>query len=533
MNSPHLGRRALAVLAAGAIGVISLPVLAIPASAADVLGFEIDGDLIDNPAGGAADWNTRLSGPTLNDNFPSDTTVFSASSKEEDLPSTWSFAGQAPSKSDIGNVYVDTDLVTGKIVVRLGWDRDNGSGTDTYFIELNKLPNVSASIPNRSVGDLRFAIKEQGNEVIDLALVSTWSGSAWTNTVLNPTGFAYDINAVAVPLPAGWTSPNESGGLIPEEHFVETSFDLTTLIGLQPSCPPAFGTLNFRNATGNSGPDTPAGKIGDNLKDTIGGLSVPAPSTCGTVEIVKETVPSTSGEDFGFELITDNASGIKDPAYTGPITLTTGADGTVSTLYTVAPGDYGFREALKTGWDLTKLVCVDPTDDSVVDLGLRIALFKVASQEKVTCTYTNTQRAQLTIEKVTRPGSGETATPATSEVFNFSSQTAAIGSFGLQDTQFSTATGNLLPNATYTVGEALTNAQLTAGWFTESITCDDGTTGTISSTGGHRLGRPEPGDDVKCTFTNTKKGIVEVEKQTDPADAPDSFSFFGSQATST
>ena len=37
---------------------------------------------------------------------------------------------------------------------------------------------------------------------------------------------------------------------------VEVSFDLTVLIGLEPGCPPAFGTLNFRDATGDSGEDT-------------------------------------------------------------------------------------------------------------------------------------------------------------------------------------------------------------------------------------------------------------------------------------
>ena len=192
VTHPHL--RALAALVAVALAALFLPFAAGPAAAADVQGFEIDGDLIDAPAGGAADWNTRLTQPSLNDNAPTDTTVFSASSKEEDDPTTWTFSGQAPSKSDIGNVYVDTDLVGGDIVLRLAWDRDGSTGTDTYFLELNKKPNLSASIPDRSVGDLRIAIKEQGNEWIAVALASSWTGTQWSDLSVNPAGFAYEEN---------------------------------------------------------------------------------------------------------------------------------------------------------------------------------------------------------------------------------------------------------------------------------------------------------------------------------------------------
>ena len=52
---------------------------------------------------------------------------------------------------------------------------------------------------------------------------------------------------------------------------------------LEPDCPPAFGTLNFRTTTGETGNDT-----GNNLKDFISPIPLDAPSTCGSLSIFKE-----------------------------------------------------------------------------------------------------------------------------------------------------------------------------------------------------------------------------------------------------
>src|SRR5437899_786529 len=99
----HRIPRPVAILLSLLLAVCVIPLVAPPASAAVVVvdGFEIDGNLLKESA--ADDWSSVLQGPTLNDNDPTDTTVFSASSKEDSLPSAWTFAGSAPSKSDIGN----------------------------------------------------------------------------------------------------------------------------------------------------------------------------------------------------------------------------------------------------------------------------------------------------------------------------------------------------------------------------------------------------------------------------------------------
>ena len=66
----------------------------------------------------------------------------------------------------------------------------------------------------------------------------------------------------------------------------------------------------------------------------------------------------------------------------------------------VNPGDYTVTEGAVGGWDLTGLVC---DDGSPVDLGTRTASIHVDAHESVTCTYTNTKRGKIIIEKQTNP----------------------------------------------------------------------------------------------------------------------------------
>src|SRR5205823_3011946 len=122
--------------------------------------------------------------------------------------------------------------------------------------------NTTTYAPVRSDGDVRFRLDDQGNGVIALASESVWNATthAWVVTTLsaNPAGFDYAVSA--------------------SESFLEFSFDLTTLLDLQPTCPPLFGSLGFRNVTGNTG---------ENLKDFIKPLRLSAGSTCGQLKLVK------------------------------------------------------------------------------------------------------------------------------------------------------------------------------------------------------------------------------------------------------
>src|SRR4029079_13388318 len=65
----------------------------------------------------------------------------------------------------------------------------------------------------------------------------------------------------------------------------------------------------------------------------------------------------------------------------------------------VVPGTYTSTEAAQAGWDLTALACDD--GDSTGDLGTATATFHVSPGETVTCTFTNTKRGHILVDKVT------------------------------------------------------------------------------------------------------------------------------------
>ena len=80
----------------------------------------------------------------------------------------------------------------------------------------------------------------------------------------------------------------------------------------------------------------------------------------------------------------------------------------------VAPGQYTSTEAAKAGWDLTSLSCDDA--NSVGSVANRQATFDVAAGEVVTCTFTNTKRGSIVVEKQTIPNGDEATFDFTGEI---------------------------------------------------------------------------------------------------------------------
>ena len=112
----------------------------------------------------------------------------------------------------------------------------------------------------------------------------------------------------------------------------------------------------------------------------------------GTIVIEKATDPAGVDQDFAFT----NTIGI------GGFTLNAGDPATASrTVSDLEPGPYEVSEVVPAGWDLGDISCDD--DDSTGDTDTATATFDVAAGETVTCTFTNTELATLTIAKVTDP----------------------------------------------------------------------------------------------------------------------------------
>src|SRR5437764_9644791 len=119
--------------------------------------------------------------------------------------------------------------------------------------------------------------------------------------------------------------------------------------------------------------------------------------------------------------------------------------------------------------------------------------------QTVHCTFTNTQKAHLIIDKVTNPS-------GSLQSFGF---TSALGNFSLTDA--ATPKDFTVDPGTYSVSESST-----AGWDLTKLACSD----TSSQSGATASVTLSAGQTVTCTFTNTQRGPVPGKKVTDPSPDP-------------
>ena len=202
----------------------------------------------------------------------------------------------------------------------------------------------------------------------------------------------------------------------------------------------------------------------------------------GKIIIAKQTLPDGDSQAFDF---------------TGEITGSLSDGQTLEKV--VESGSYTVTEAGEAGWDLTGLTCND--GNSTGDLFTLTATFNVESGEIVTCTFTNTKRGQIIIEKTALGGD---------DTFGFSGD---LGAFDITTQGGSASQQFEVVAGTYAVAETT----IPAGWDLANTVCSDGSSvNAIDVT---------PGETVTCTFTNTKRGHIIVDKVTDPAGDPASFDF--------
>jgi Prealbumin-like fold domain len=125
----------------------------------------------------------------------------------------------------------------------------------------------------------------------------------------------------------------------------------------------------------------------------------------------------------------------------------------------------------------------------------------------VRCVFTNTQNGRIEIEKQTLPN-GSAAT------FDFTGDVSGTLSDG------GSTGANVAPGNYSSVESAK------AGWALTSIVCDDGnsTGDTATRTASFIVA---PGETVRCVFTNTQNGRIEIEKQTLPNGSAATFDFTG------
>ena len=361
-------RRWLASATAAAIVTLSVPFIGIaPANAAlgDTFGpFEIDGDAVSQTM---TDWKSLAATGvvTVNDNTVGnqDNTTFNSSSKEYDAPNSqngwpnWKYgaANNAADKTDFGRVALyDTKDNQDKQWVYVGFDRGSATGTGKFAVELNQVRKADLNAnPIRSEGDVRFIVWDQGNGSITLVGDASnpdvgaykWDipGTSVQGTVdTNRTGnwvkfsdaaaaanFKGAVNSASVSVPTWWTGNNVVNGNVGSDQFVEFGFNLSGL-GAVLGCPSqGFAAWNMRSLTGT-------GQTGA-LKDYIAEQGIDIPSTCATMTFIKTSPTGTVLPGTEITITPNPTTG------TGSLTVTTGADGSV-TVTSVKPGDYTFAE---------------------------------------------------------------------------------------------------------------------------------------------------------------------------------------------
>src|SRR5215217_1313963 len=228
-----------------------------------------------------------------------------------------------------------------------------------------------------------------------------------------------------------------------------------------------------------------------------------------TVIVEKQTVPDGSGTSFGFSSTIPGKANFN---------LTDGQQNST----TLIPGVYTATETVPAGWTLTDITCSgDTIAPNSSDTG-NTATFNAQSGETITCVFTNTQHASLTVVKETDPASDP-------QDFDFDLTGTGLPTDLDLDTDAGDAT---LPSSqVFNLNAAQLGAKtviesMVPGWALTDLECTGA--GADSSTDlGARTATLDidAGENVVCTFTNTKNATVTIVKETDPASDPQDFDF--------
>ncbi|MFC6354744.1 prealbumin-like fold domain-containing protein [Luethyella okanaganae] len=205
---------------------------------------------------------------------------------------------------------------------------------------------------------------------------------------------------------------------------------------------------------------------------------------------------TTGGNGFDpFNVLTSNGTGQK-------------------TYSSLTPGDYTVTETTPLpNYDLTGLSCVE---GGAVGANVSTATIPTSSihldpGELVTCTYTNTQRGTITVDKVTNPG-------GSTQPFHFTlTPTGSTGTgFDLTDAAAPFNSG-LVSAGEYTLAE-----DATQNWELQTINCAGTVPSPTSSSTSPLVFALPPGGTVNCTVVNKAvPGEVTITKHV--AGVPDGY----------
>ena len=243
---------------------------------------------------------------------------------------------------------------------------------------------------------------------------------------------------------------------------------------------------------------------------TVAGQTVTATFTNsqkGRIVVIKEVEGTTADATFGFAADWTTGTPLIDG---GEFSITTAAagDGTIrgeQTFTEVDPGEYSLSEIAPDGFDLTNVVCSDPDQGTVVGDDLA-ATIDLDAGETVTCTFTNTQRGKIELDKDTVPADYDQDFGFTITGPGGYSEDVTLND-STDDEAAPWSTGLIKPGE-YTITEDAVN-----GWTLTAVTVNGE---TYTAVNGAVTVTLKPGDVVRVVVTNTATPTeLTVAKQVD------------------
>lgn len=384
----------------------------------------------------------------------------------------------------------------GTIIVRKIVTNDNG-GTKTAA-NFSFQVNSGSAIPFESDGENNVLVGAGTYNIIEPAVSGYNTSYDNCSNIVIPNGgsatctITNDDNVPSLTLDK--IVVNDNGGSAAESAWTLTATGPTTISGSGASGSAdvvsglAFsaGTYILSESVGPSG-YTPSSwsctngiTVNGNNEITLGlGQSTMCSITnndqAGQIKIVKNTV---GGDDtFGFT--------VSGPTSSTPSVTTTAGTGNTG-LLAVNAGSYSISETLPSGWDQTGASC---------DFGTP-ASFTVANGKTVTCTFTNTKKGHLIVQKTTLPAGDLTSFTIT-----------ATGSGTITEGGAGAVTDSLNKDYEVTSGTYSIAETVPVGWDKTGDTCQNVVLAA--------------GETKTCLLTNTKRGHVIITKDAIPNNSQD------------
>ena len=451
-------------------------------------------------------------------NGPSTDDSFANGTKQDDVaPSVGT--GGIPNKGDLDRFYVANELVNSNNYLYLGFELNRVSNTSASVhtgFEFNKNycnpaspdPAVCSAnnvTPKRSQNDILvvFDLEGGGNPTltyrkwvlsgsceISQDTAPCWGPAATLGS--NEADGSLNNGAADITDPINPGAPRS----IQQYRFGEAAINLTAA-NLLTGCAGLGSVYVVSRSSGDSGTAT--------MKDFVAPKQINI-NNCGTIVVKKVTDPNPDATDTSFAYSATNLTPTSFSLKNGGSTTYSG----------VNPGSgYAVSETVPTGWELASSTCDD---------GSPVSNISVSAGETVTCTFTNKLKPKVELKKVWSGTKGNVTLK-----IGTSSGGSQVDSEVLVGTDGTTGKNTVAVGSTEWFTETF-DSPTVATDYVSTVTCVNtgGTDPTLPTAGSSYTGSfsisPNPGNDIVCTITNTRKqGNIELRKALDPTNDPGRF----------